>query len=96
MAEPVAMQYWGTQAPIRLVVLFALTAYTYFGRSPVPQSSPFGNSKYHHMGPGDSLKNGLLFTWAFLEMGVWFLVFLSLREERRQTPVRMEWRREVD
>jgi hypothetical protein len=31
-----------------------------------------------------------------LEMDVWFLVFLSLREERRQTPVRMEWRREVD
>jgi Increased loss of mitochondrial DNA protein 1 len=44
---------------------------------------PFGSSTLH-TNPMDNLKNGLIFAWAFLESAIWFLVYLSLRDERRR------------
>ena len=83
MTQHLAMEYWSNQAPMRLLMLFALTGYTYLFKSTVT-TSPYGKSTFHKAAPADSLKNGLVFTWAFMEMGVWFLVYLSLKEERRQ------------
>jgi hypothetical protein len=69
MTDRYAIQYWNSQVPVRLLFLFALTAYIYL----VPATSTAAHS----------LKNGLTFTWAFLESAIWFLVFLSIRDENR-------------
>jgi Increased loss of mitochondrial DNA protein 1 len=77
MIETLAYHYWGTQTPVRLLFLFLLTAYSYL----VKQSSQIsGSLPTSSLGYG--LQNGLVFTWAFLELGVWFLIYISLREER--------------
>ena len=75
-------------------MLFLLAGYTYLFK-PSAAASPFGRSKFHKDTPGDSLKNGLVFTWAFLEMGVWCLVYLSLKEERKETVITRVDRREA-
>jgi hypothetical protein len=74
-------EYWGAQTPIRLLFLFALTAYTYTfkpGGMMAPRNSEF------MMGAGDTLNNSIIFTWGFLEIAAWFWVFVTLREERRE------------
>ena len=81
MTEHVAAEYWLTQVPIRLSLLFGLTSYTYL-------SKPSVTSKFYAAAPGDNLKNGLVFSWAFIELVGWFLVFITLREERRQRGAR--------
>jgi hypothetical protein len=77
MADHIAYHYWSSQAPMRLLFLFGLTAYTYLSK-PAALSSKFAKPS-----PGDSIKNGVIFTWVFLEMGVWMLIYMSVREERK-------------
>jgi hypothetical protein len=38
---------------------------------------------------GEELKNRVLFTWAFVEMIIWFWVFVTLREERRDAAIQL-------
>ena len=95
MTQHLAMEFWGNQAPIRLLMLFALIGYTYLFKPSEP-SSPFAKGKIQAPTAGDSLKTGLVFTWAFLELGVWFLVYLSLKEERKQTVITRINRREAE
>jgi hypothetical protein len=71
MEERYAIQYWNSQVPVRILFLFLLTAYIYLA----PATSDIAYA----------LKNGLTFSWAFLESATWFLAFLSLREENRAT-----------
>ncbi|KAF2665921.1 hypothetical protein BT63DRAFT_416355 [Microthyrium microscopicum] len=81
LSDHIAYEYWLSQTPIRLLFLFGLTSYTYVSK---PASAmPFGTSKFYQTPAGDNLKNGLVFTWSFLEMVFWFMVFLALREERK-------------
>jgi hypothetical protein len=42
------------------------------------------------------LKNRVLFTWAFVEMITWFWVFVTLREERRDTALRIAERKAAE
>jgi hypothetical protein len=73
-------------APVRLILFFTLTFYSYF----LSDSSPFYASKPYSPGLwGEGLKNRVLFTWAFVEMITWFWVFVTLREERRDRAVKM-------
>jgi len=74
MTDHVAIEYWNSQAPIRLLFLFPLTAYIYL-------VSPTSDLAFN-------IKNGFIFTWAFLELGIWFMVFLGLREETQRIRVK--------
>jgi hypothetical protein len=78
--DQAAHHYWGSQTPVRLLFLFGLTFYSYLFKP----SNSFGTNTFGHSLPGDMLKNDLIFTWSFMEMGMWFLIYLSLREERRR------------
>jgi hypothetical protein len=83
MMEQAAHIYWGSQTPVRLLFLFGLTFYSYLSK-PSTAALPFGTDVLAESFPGDMLKNDLIFTWAFMEMGFWFLIYLSLREERKR------------
>jgi hypothetical protein len=80
MMDQAAHHYWGSQTPVRLLFLFGLTFYSYLSKP----GSTFGADVFAESFPGDMLKNDLIFTWSFMEMGFWFLIYLSLREERRR------------
>ncbi|KAH7401901.1 increased loss of mitochondrial DNA protein 1 [Phaeosphaeria sp. MPI-PUGE-AT-0046c] len=82
MSEELSDEYWGLQTPVRLLFLFALTAYTYTfkeGGMMAPRSNDYMMSKGN-----TNLNNSIVFTWGFMEMAAWFWVFVTLREERRE------------
>lgn len=74
--------YWGSQTPVRLVFLFALTGYTFLFK----EGGMFGGARGigYSASPGSHLKNSVVFSWGFIELSIWFWVFTSLREERRE------------
>jgi len=76
MTDVIAYHYWCSQTPVRLLFLFTLTAYSYLAKSYSQISSVTKPSL------GDGLQNGLVFTWAFAELGIWFLIYITIREER--------------
>lgn len=94
MSEELSDEYWGIQTPIRLLFLFALTAYTYAfkeGGMMAPRSSDW------MMGKGNvTLNNSIVFTWGFLEMAAWFWVFVTLREERREKAKKIIEKRQAE
>ena len=58
-------EFWGNQAPIRLLFLFLLTGYTYASKD----GGLFAPRSYDYaMSAGASLSNSIVFTWAFLEL----------------------------
>jgi len=71
MHEQLAIEYWGTQTPVRLVFLFAVTAYTYLFKS---RGGALARGMGYRTGAGENLKNSLVFTWGFLELAGWFWV----------------------
>ncbi|KAI4678234.1 uncharacterized protein J4E88_006755 [Alternaria novae-zelandiae] len=79
--EDVFDQFWGLQAPMRLLFLFGLTSYCYVfkeGGMFAPRGMDF------RMHAGASLNNSFIFTWGFMEVSAWFWVFTTLREERTE------------
>lgn len=84
--EPVAVEYWSAVTPLRLVFLFPLTAYTY-----LHQSSPFSSvkGKLGTVNAGDNLKNDFTVSWLFLETVLWFWVYVSLRQQRKDAAQRL-------
>lgn len=64
-----ALEYWLANVPVRLSVLFAVTAYSYLFKDD-GMLGPAG-------GPGRYLCNALVFTWGFMELMVWFWVSLG-------------------
>ncbi|OBT87991.1 hypothetical protein VE02_02889 [Pseudogymnoascus sp. 03VT05] len=88
--EEIANHYWSSQAPIRLVLFFALAGYSYLfsAKSPMYKASGYISSSW-----GEGLKNRVLFTWAFVEMITWFWVWTTLREERRDMLVKAQEKR---
>ncbi|KAF1987727.1 hypothetical protein K402DRAFT_353311 [Aulographum hederae CBS 113979] len=87
MNELIAIEYWSSQAPVRLFFLFILTGYTYVAK---PGGLLGVKAVEYGMvsGPGDHLKNSIVFTWSFLEVICWFWIFVSLRDERRNIALR--------
>ncbi|KIW03265.1 uncharacterized protein PV09_05485 [Verruconis gallopava] len=86
ITEPIAIEYWSAVTPLRLLVLFPLTAYTY-----LHQPDYFGKlkGKMHQASPSDNLKNSLTFSFCFIETVLWFWVYVSLKEQRQAAAQRL-------
>jgi len=82
MNEQAAYHYWGSQTPVRLLFLLGLSGYMYITK---PDSAAGALSqKYLASHPADNMKNGMVFSWAFLECTVYFMIYLALKEEGKQ------------
>jgi hypothetical protein len=81
LSEEIADEHWGLQAPVRLLFLFVLTAYTYIFKEG-GMLAPRGMD--YRMSSGANLNNSIMFTWAFVEVATWFWVYTTLREERTE------------
>ena len=68
--EEVALQYWLSNIPARLLFLFGLSGYVYLFK----EDGIFGSPSKLQAGVGDPLKNGLVFAWGFMETVTWFWV----------------------
>jgi hypothetical protein len=74
--------YWGSQTPVRLLFFFVVTAYSYVFKQ--GGEGVGGSVERNRLGRGllgggkrwggDELKNGLVFSWGFVEMLCWFWV----------------------
>ncbi|CAA9964693.1 hypothetical protein PTNB73_05884 [Pyrenophora teres f. teres] len=84
--EDVFDQFWGLQAPVRLLFLFGLTAYTYIFKEG-GMFAPRGMDL--RMSAGAHLNNSFVFTFGFMEVSAWFWVFATLREERTEKAKKM-------
>ncbi|PVH88260.1 hypothetical protein DL98DRAFT_508973 [Cadophora sp. DSE1049] len=93
LPEEISQYHWGSQAPVRLVLFFCITLYSYAfsNKSPLYTTNTYQPSLW-----GEGLKNRVLFTWAFVEMITWFWVFVTLREERREMALRIQQRRAAE
>ncbi|KAF1836611.1 hypothetical protein BDW02DRAFT_493367 [Decorospora gaudefroyi] len=80
LPEAISDEFWGLQAPVRLLFLFCLTAYAYVAKEG-GMLAPRGSVDYR-MSAGAGLNNSLVFTWGFMEVAAWFWVYSALREER--------------
>lgn len=63
--------YWATQAPVRLAALFGVAAWVYVFR---PAGAVDATRMLYGKGWGDEAKNGVVFTWAFVETMMMFWV----------------------
>ncbi|TVY80387.1 hypothetical protein LSUE1_G003409 [Lachnellula suecica] len=88
LPEEVYSYFWGSQAPVRLILLFTYTFYSFFFSAKSPMYA--GSGMYSPGGWGEGLKNRVFFTWAFVEMITWFWAFITLREERRELALRIQ------
>ncbi|KAJ4984473.1 hypothetical protein SVAN01_10025 [Stagonosporopsis vannaccii] len=82
LPEEVFGEYWGAQAPVRLVFLFGLTGYTFVFK----EGGVLGGARgiAYSKSPGSYLKNSVVFSWGFIELSMWFWIYVTLREERRE------------
>ena len=89
MSDETRESYWGTQTPVRLTFLFGLTGYAYAFK----QGGMFGGSGG---GVGAHLQNSVIFAFGFVELTVWFWIFISLRDDRRQRAIRLMEKRAAE
>ncbi|KAJ9645185.1 hypothetical protein H2199_003190 [Coniosporium tulheliwenetii] len=93
MPSELSIPFFTSQAPVRLLFLFMVTSYTYLFK----RGGMFaGQGLAYKPGVGEELKNGVVFTWGFLELTAWFWVFLTLRDERRQAAIQLMERRKAE
>lgn len=93
MPTELSIPFFTSQAPVRLLFLFLVTGYTYLFK----KGGMFaGQGLAYKPGVGEELKNGVMFTWGFLELSAWFWVFLTLRDERRQNAFQLMERRKAE
>lgn len=78
MREQLAIEYWGTQTPVRLAFLFVVTGYTYIFKS---SGAMAARGMAYRTGAGENLKNSLVFTWGFVELAMWFWVSTSYSQQ---------------
>jgi Increased loss of mitochondrial DNA protein 1 len=78
MNEVLALEYWGSQVPVRLLFFFGVTGYTYATRGSATTGESWGKEKGL-----EGLKNEVVFSWAFLEVLMWFWIYIAVREGRR-------------
>lgn len=81
---------------MRLLLLFAMTSYTYlfkangvFGSGLAAGEAVSGATR----SAGDLLRNNLVFASGFVEVSLWFWVFVLLRDERRLMAAKLAERR---
>ncbi|PNS17763.1 hypothetical protein CAC42_3158 [Sphaceloma murrayae] len=88
-----SLEYWISQVPFRLLLLFGVTSYTYLFKEDGLFGSGTGSSKVTQGGlkglvreraTGELLRNNLVFATGFVEVSMWFWVFVLLRDERRK------------
>ncbi|KAF3055754.1 hypothetical protein GL218_06840 [Daldinia childiae] len=85
------IHYWGSQAPLRIIVFASLSLFSYFSTPTAGRSG--ANRLSHPLTPpsafipgavvsgSDGLRNRVFFTFAFLEFLSWFWVWVTLKEE---------------
>ena len=75
MQERVSLEYWLSNVPVRLLFLFGLTGYVYLFK----EDGIFGQPglSFKRAGPGETLRNSLVFSFGFFEIATWFWVILS-------------------
>ncbi|KAI4132207.1 MAG: hypothetical protein LQ347_002666 [Umbilicaria vellea] len=95
LPEEIGSYYWSSQAPVRLFFFFVVTAYTYVFKAGGIASAWASKSGAHTAGVGDELKNSVVFTWGFVEVICWFWIYVTLRDERRETVARAAARRKA-
>ncbi|KAI9839618.1 MAG: hypothetical protein M1819_002244 [Sarea resinae] len=84
MPEEIAGYYFGAQAPVRLFFFFIVAGYPYvFKRDGIASQLAGEGKPYDSSGPGEHLKNSIVFSLGFIEFVTWFWVFITLREERK-------------
>ena len=98
-----AVEYWTTQVPVRLLALFGITAYPLLfkagGFLGPPASAAdsalggFATAVKHNRSPGQLIINDLVFTAGFVEVSIWFWVFIMLKDERREVAVKLAQRK---
>ena len=69
-----ALEYWLSNVPVRLTVLFAVTAYSYLFKE--------GGYLGQTLGVGRHLCNSWVFTFAFMELMIWYWVSDNTISER--------------
>lgn len=98
LPDVAAVEYWLKQAPVRLAVLFGITAYPllfkpggYLG--PQASSNSFGagfaSAIKRDRSPGELLINNLIFATGFFEVSIWFWIFILLKDERREVAAKI-------
>ncbi|KAF2645435.1 hypothetical protein P280DRAFT_389968 [Massarina eburnea CBS 473.64] len=92
LSEVALEAHWGTQAPVRLLFLFAITGYSYAFK----EGGLFVETGQYTKGAGHHLKNSVVFSWGFLELVFWFWIFLSLRDERQKRVADLLQKRKVE
>jgi len=93
LPEEISQYHWGSQAPVRLLLFFIISGYSYAFSDEGPV---YATKSYNPSSWGEGLKNRVLFTWAFVEMITWFWVFVTLREERRDIAMRIAQRKAAE
>lgn len=68
--EEIALEYWLSNVPMRLLFLFGLGGYVYLFK----EDGLLGTRSIRQDGAGELLKNSLVFSWAFMETVTWFWV----------------------
>lgn len=46
--------------------------------------------------PSSYLKNSIVFSWGFIELSVWFWIYITLREERRERATKLIEKRQKE
>lgn len=97
LPEITALEYWISQVPIRLTLLFGFTGYIWLFKDDGMFGSGSGTiGRLGQQDPGDLLKNDLMFTMGFMEVCAWFWVFSLLREERGRFSERLAEKRKME
>ena len=91
-----AFEYWVSQVPVRLTLLFGVTGYVYLFKDDGLLGSSGASLLKRNAGPGQYVKNDLVFATGFLEVCVWFWVFVLLKEERRSLAEKIAEKRKLD
>lgn len=98
LPELTALEYWSSQTPVRLFVLFLTTGYVYafkpdgvFGSGVTVGYVPGVTAS-----PADNLKNSLVFSAGFTEITLWFWAYLLLKDERRALAVKIAEKRRME
>ncbi|KAA6416323.1 MAG: hypothetical protein FRX48_01043 [Lasallia pustulata] len=96
LPEEIGSYYWSSQAPVRLFFFFVVTGYTYLFKPGGMGLGLVSKSGAHTAGVGDELKNSVVFTWGFVEVICWFWIYVTLRDERRETVARAVAKRKAE
>jgi hypothetical protein len=73
LQDEVALEYWLSNVPVRLLFLFGLSGYVYLFK----EDGLLGSPSLHRASAGELLRNSLVFAFCFMETVTWFWVCLQ-------------------